>query len=87
MPIQSIVRLYDTADPPVEIGIRLNGCGPDGFIEGYYADIPGNRNNPIWWDKMTQRVQDMIDVHDSVGPAPLTSFKLWCMIPRPKRRA
>ena len=62
MPIQSVVRLYDTSDPPVEIGIRLNGCGPNGFIEGYYADIPGNRDNPQWWAKMTERVQDLIDV-------------------------
>lgn len=62
MPIKSIERLYDASDPPVEIGIRLNGCGPNGFVEGYYADITGNRNNPQWWAKMTARVQDMIDV-------------------------
>lgn len=37
MPIQSVVRLYDTSEPPEEIGIRLNGCGKDGFLEFFYA--------------------------------------------------
>jgi hypothetical protein len=36
MSIQSIVRLYDTSDPPVEIGIRLNGVDKDGFMEREY---------------------------------------------------
>ena len=62
MPIQSIIRLYDTADPPEEIGIRLNGVGKDGFMETLYADIPGNSWNQNRLNKFTQRAQDLIDV-------------------------
>lgn len=62
MPIQSIVRLYDTADPPEEIGIRLNGCGKDGFMEILYADIPGNSWNQNRLNKFMARAQDLIDV-------------------------
>jgi hypothetical protein len=71
MPIQSIVRLYDASDPPVEIGIRFNGVGKDGFVEGFYADIGGNRNNPNWWAKMTVRVQDAMDVRIKLNDASL----------------
>jgi hypothetical protein len=62
MPIQGIVRLYDTSDPPEEIGIRLNGVGKDGFMEILYADIPGNSWNQNRLNKFTLRAQDMIDV-------------------------
>jgi hypothetical protein len=62
MPIQSIVRLYDTADPPEEIGIRLNGVGKDGFMEILYADIPGNSWNSNRLRMFTERAQGMIDV-------------------------
>jgi hypothetical protein len=62
MPIQSIVQLYDGSDPPVEIGIRLNGVGKDGFMEILYADIPGNSWNQNRLDKFTLRAQDLIDV-------------------------
>ena len=62
MPIQSIERLYDGSDPPEEIGIRLNGCGKDGFMEILYADIPGNSWNQNRLNKFTARAQDLIDV-------------------------
>jgi hypothetical protein len=62
MPIQSIVRLYDASDPPVEIGIRLNGVGKDGFMEVLYADIPGNSWNANRLAKFTERAQQLIDV-------------------------
>lgn len=62
MPIQSIVRLYDTSDPPEEIGIRLNGVGKDGFMEILYADIPGNSWNQNRLNQFMARAQDMIDV-------------------------
>ena len=62
MPIQSVVRLYDVSDPPVEIGIRLNGVGKDGFMEVLYADIPGNSWNQNRLNKFTERAQDLIDV-------------------------
>ena len=62
MPIQSVVRLYDTSDPPVEIGIRLNGVGKDGFMEVIYDDIPGNSWNQNRLNMFTARAQDMIDV-------------------------
>ena len=62
MPIQSIVRLYDTSDPPEEIGIRLNGVGKDGFFEVLYADIPGNSWNQNRLRIFTERAQDLIDV-------------------------
>lgn len=62
MPIQGIVRLYDTSDPPEEIGIRLNGVGKDGFMEILYADIPGNSWNQNRLNMFTARAQDMIDV-------------------------
>lgn len=52
----------DSSDPPEEIGIRFNGVGPDGFVEGFYANIGGNRNNPNWWVKMAAKVQDLMDV-------------------------
>ena len=62
MPIQSIVRLYDTSDPPEEIGIRLNGCGKDGFIEVLYSEIPGSSWNQNRLDKFAERAQQLIDV-------------------------
>jgi hypothetical protein len=62
MPIQGIVRLYDTSDPPEEVGIRLNGVGKDGFMEILYVNIPGNSWNQNRLDKFTARAQDMIDV-------------------------
>jgi hypothetical protein len=62
MPIQSIERLYDTSDPPEEIGIRLNGVGKDGFMQVLYADIPGNSWNQNRLNKFTARAQDLIDV-------------------------
>lgn len=62
MPIQSVVRLYDTSDPPVEIGIRLNGVGKDGFMEVLYADIPGGSWNQSRLNKFTERAQQLIDV-------------------------
>ena len=62
MPIQSVVRLYDASDPPVEIGIRLNGVGKDGFMEVIYDDIPGNSWNQNRLNMFTARAQDLIDV-------------------------
>ena len=62
MPIQSVVRIYDTADPPEEIGIRLNGVGPGGFFEVLYADIPGNSWNQNRLNKFVQKAQELIDV-------------------------
>jgi len=62
VPIRSIERLYDTSDPPEEIGIRLNGVGDGGFLEVIYADVPGNSWNPNRLTKLTERVQDLIDV-------------------------
>jgi hypothetical protein len=62
MPIQGIVRLYDTSDPPEEVGIRLNGVGKDGFMEILYVDIPGNSWNKNRLKLFTGRAQDMIDV-------------------------
>lgn len=62
MPIQSVVRLYDTSEPPEEIGIRFNGVGKDGFFEVIYADIPGNSWNQNRLNMFTARAQDLIDV-------------------------
>lgn len=62
MSIHSIDRLYDTSDPPEEIGIRLTGCGKDGFVEVLYDDIPGNSWNQNRLNKFTARAQDLIDV-------------------------
>ena len=62
MPVQSIIRLYDTSEPPEEIGIRINGVGKDGFMEVLYADIPGNSWNQNRLDLFTARAQDMIDI-------------------------
>jgi len=62
MPIQSVVRLYDTSDPPEEVGIRLNGAGKDGFMEIIYADIPGQSWNQNRLNKFMARAQDEIDV-------------------------
>ena len=68
MPIQSIVRLYDGGG--VEIGIRLNGVGKDGFFEILYADIPGNSWNQNRLNKFTQRAQDLIDVRIPLADLP-----------------
>lgn len=62
MPIKSIVRLYDTSDPPEEIGIRLDGVGKDGFIEILYIDIPGNSWNRNRLNKFASRAQAEIDI-------------------------
>ena len=62
MPIQSVVRLYNGADPPEEIGIRFNGVGKNGFIEIIYADIPGNSWNPQRLVGFTVKAQEFIDV-------------------------
>lgn len=71
MPIQSIVRLYDTSDPPVENGIRLNGVGKDGFMEILYSDIPGGSWNQNRLDKFMARAQDMIDVRIPLADLPI----------------
>lgn len=61
MPIHAIEHIFDTAEPPVEIGVRLIGV-PSGTLEFLYSDIPGQS----WTDpriaQAQQWVQDNIDV-------------------------
>jgi hypothetical protein len=61
MPIQSIERLYDESDPLVEIGIRLNGVGAEGYIQALYADIPGQSWTPARLENARQWVQNEMD--------------------------
>lgn len=68
MPIQSIERLYDEQD--VEIGIRLNGVGKDGFFEVLYANIPGNSWNQNRLNLFTQRAQQLIDYRIPLADLP-----------------
>jgi len=49
-------------DPPVEVGIILNGIGPGGSLSILYTDIPGNSWNKNRLNKFVTKVQDMIDV-------------------------
>lgn len=72
MPIKSIQRLYDTSDPPEEIGIRLEGVGKDGFFEILYADIPGNSWNQNRLNKFAERAQQLIDVRTPLTDPSLT---------------
>lgn len=62
MPVKAITRLYDNANPPNEIGIRIEGVGKDGFIEVLYADIPGNSWNANRLAKFADRAQQLIDI-------------------------
>jgi len=62
MPIHAIERIYDTSDPPVEIGVRLVGIGENGVIEFLYSDIPGQSWTPARIEIARQWVQDRIDV-------------------------
>jgi hypothetical protein len=70
MPVRAITRLYDAADPPEEIGIRIDGVGKDGFFEALYADIPGNSWNQNRLNKFTARAQDLIDVRIPLSSLP-----------------
>ena len=54
MPIQS----YEVTDTYV----RLNGVGKNGFIQVFYADIPGNSWNQNRLKKFVEKAQELIDV-------------------------
>lgn len=63
MPVKAIIRLYDNADPPNEIGIRIEGIGKGGLdYEILYADIPGNSWNANRLAKFAARAQQLLDV-------------------------
>jgi hypothetical protein len=61
VPVNAIIRLYDTSDPPEEVGVRLEGVGEGGFFEVLYADIPGNSWNQNRLNKFVVRAQELID--------------------------
>ena len=60
--MRSVERLYDTSDPPEEIGLRFNGVGKDGFFEVLYADIQGNSWNKNRLKVLIKFIQGLIDV-------------------------
>ena len=62
MPIHAIDYLFDTADPPVEIGVRFDSIGEVGIFEFLYSDIPGSSWTPPRIAAAQQWVQDNIDV-------------------------
>jgi len=57
----SLVRIYDGSNPPVEIGIRINGVGKDGFIQVLYSEIPGNSWNQQRLNRFRDQGQLLID--------------------------
>lgn len=62
MPIRGLYYLYDSADPPNEIGIRVEGAGKIGVREFLYSEISGNSWNPNRIRRFTKIAQDEIDV-------------------------
>ena len=62
MPISSIERIFDTGDPPAEIGIRVHGIGQDGLIEILYEDIPGSSWNAARLQSFLDRFGELIDI-------------------------
>lgn len=62
MPIHAIEHVFDAADPPVEIGVKLYGM-PDGTdLTFLYSDIPGSSWTAPRIALAQQYVQDNIDV-------------------------
>lgn len=61
MPIHAINHLFDTSEPPVEIGVQFVGVGATGTLEFFYSDIPGGSWTPPRIAQAEQWVQDRID--------------------------
>ena len=61
MPVHAIEHIYNTDDPPVEIGVKLFGM-PDGTdFEFLYSDIPGDSWTAPRIAQAQQWVQSKID--------------------------
>ena len=80
MPFKAVRRIYDTSEPPNEIGIEVVGLGnntlPDGPYAGefgwrvLYADIPGNSWNANRLAKFVERAQQLIDFRQPLADLP-----------------
>lgn len=69
MPIGRLIYLYDTSDPPEEIGIRIEGS-PRGDFEILYSQIPGNSWNQNRLDKFMERAQELMDLRIPLADLP-----------------
>ena len=61
MPIHDIEHIFNTDEPPLEIGVRFTGIGETGIIEFLYSDIPGQSWTNARIAQAELWVQDRID--------------------------